>query len=94
MVETLEFIGHAFMINAKSVENGGVEVADVDRVFDDVVAHVIGFTVDLAAFDAAACHPYAEATGMVIAPIVGLREGALGINRATEFASPDDEGVL
>lgn len=45
------------VIDAELVEDGGVEVADVDRVFGDVVAKVIGLTVNLAAFDTAASHP-------------------------------------
>ena len=31
---------------------------------------------------------------MVVASVVGLRQGALGVGGAAEFTAPDDEGVV
>ena len=33
------------MVDAKAVEHGGVQIADVDRITDDIVAVVIGLAV-------------------------------------------------
>lgn len=52
IVTSLEAVGEAGVIEAQQVHRGGVEVVNVDGVFRDVVAEVIGLTVDVAAFDA------------------------------------------
>jgi hypothetical protein len=35
-------VGEAAVVDAQDVEHRGVEVAEVDRVFGDVVAEVVG----------------------------------------------------
>ena len=82
------------MVDAELVENGGIEVADADFVFDDVVGVFVGFAVGDAAFDAAAGHPGGEAFRMVVAAVLVALEGALTIGRAAEFSGEDDEGVV
>ena len=82
------------MVDAELVENGGIEVADADFVFDDVVGVFVGFAVGDAAFDAAASHPGGEAFRMVVAAVLVALEGALTIGRAAEFSGEDDEGVV
>lgn len=91
MVESLVFEGEAFVIDAKAMERGGSEVTDVHRIFDDVVAEVIGLAMHAATGDAATGHPHAEAAAVVVAPGVEL---ALTVYTAAEFAAPDDEGVV
>lgn len=73
LVEAEEGEGEAVVVDAELVEDGGVEVADGDFVFDDIVGVVVGFAVGHAAFDAAASHPGGEAFGVVVAAVlVGL----------------------
>ena len=48
LVEALVFVGEPFVIDAEQVQHGGVEIVNVDRVFDDVVGEVVGFAVDRA----------------------------------------------
>lgn len=79
------------MVKAEEVQHGGVPVAEVDGVFDNVVGEVIGLAMNNAAFDATATHPDGVTAGVVVASIVFFGESALGINRATELAAPDDE---
>lgn len=76
------------------MQDGGVEVADMKRVFDDVVREVVGFSVDGAAFGAAAGHPHGEATRVVVATVVFPGETALGVDGAAKFTAPDDESVF
>ena len=59
------------MVYTEGVEDGGVEIVDVDGVADNVVAELVGFTVYDAAFHSTAGHPDGEATWMVIASEVG-----------------------
>ena len=46
-VEPLKFESETLVVHPHAVEDGGVHVVDVHRVFDDVVAVVVGGTVDL-----------------------------------------------
>ena len=94
LVEALEFVGEATVIDAEEVEDGGVHVADVDGVLSDVVGEVVGFSVNRAPLDAASGHPDGETAGMVIASVVGAAETSLTVDGATEFSAPDDEGVV
>jgi hypothetical protein len=54
---TLEAVGEALVVDAELVEEGGVEVVDVDGVLDDVEAEVVCPAVTVARLDAAAGHP-------------------------------------
>jgi hypothetical protein len=44
-VEAAEGIREPLVVDAEDVEHRGVEVAEVDRVFGDVVAEVVGLSV-------------------------------------------------
>jgi hypothetical protein len=48
-VEAAEEIREALVVDAEDVEHRGVEVAEVDRVFGDVVAEVVGTANSMAA---------------------------------------------
>ena len=45
-VEALELEAQPPVVDAQAVEDRGVQVVDVDRVGDDVVAEVVGLAVD------------------------------------------------
>ena len=55
------------MVEAEQVQDGRVQVVDVDLVLDGVVAELVGRAVDDAALEAAAGHPHREAERVVIA---------------------------
>ena len=82
------------MFDAHQVQDGRVEVVHVHAVLDDVVAEVVGLAVGHALVDAGAGHQDREAARVVVAAVVGLREGALRVGRTTEFAAPDDERII
>ena len=85
------------VIKTEEVQDGGVEVVEVDLSGDRTEAECIGLAVHEAAFDSAAGHPGAEALGLVFATVLFDRRGAAEILApwgATELAAPDHEGVL
>ncbi len=94
VVAPLELEGLPFVVDPEQVLHRGVEVVHVHRVLDDVVAELVGLAVDMAAFDAAAGHPEAEATGVVVATVGVLGDLALAIRGAAEFAAPDHERIF
>ena len=69
MVLVVEFV----LVDAKSVEQRGVEVAGANGAVDRRVADGIRRTNDLAAADAAASQPVAERRGRMVASLVAAR---------------------
>src|SRR6185437_16005904 len=79
--------GESFVVEAEDVEDGGVDVVDVDLILDGVEAELVGRAEGEARLDAAAGHEHAEAVGVMVAAVLPLGHGG-----AAEFAAPDDEG--
>src|SRR6516164_9530333 len=77
-------IDDARVIEAQKVQDGGVQIVDVQPIFDGVQAHLVGAADDLAPLDAAAGHPHREAVGVVVTAIPGF-----GLWSAAELAAPD-----
>ena len=82
------------MFHAHEVHDRRVEVVHVYRVLHDVIAEVVGLAVNVTFLHAGTGHEHGEATRMVVAAVVGLGQGALRVDGAPEFATPDDEGVV
>ena len=40
----LEFVGQPLVIDAEAVQNGGLQIVDMNRVCDRVVAVIVGFS--------------------------------------------------
>ena len=45
VVAALEFVGEPFVVDPEAVHDSCVQIVDVHRVLDDVVAEVVGFAV-------------------------------------------------
>src|SRR5258706_16402598 len=84
----------ARVLDSQAMENGGLQVVHMDRVFRDVVAIVVRFAESHARLDTAACHPYGETSGVMIAAVVGRGESALAINCPAEFSAPNHQSVV
>ena len=56
-VAALEAVGQLCVVYAKAVQQRGLEIVNVDRVFGDVVAVVVGCAMHESGLDAAASHP-------------------------------------
>src|SRR5262249_47360737 len=86
-------IRQLLVIQTEQVENGRVQVMDVDAVVDGVHAELVGRAVHQTALDAAAGQERGEAGMMVIAAGLAIL-GGLSVRRAAEFAAPDDQGLI
>ena len=69
-IPSLISIGETFVVDAQLVENCGIQVVNVDRVFGDVIAEIVSLTVSHARFDTAAGCPHGEATRMMVASVI------------------------
>ena len=82
-------VREALVIHTEEVQDGGVEVGNVDFVFLGEPAVVIRGSVGEARLHTAASHPHGEAVGVVVATVLALCRG-----RAAKLATPDDECVI
>ena len=93
-VAALVAVGHPFVVDAHLVQDCRVEIVDVDRVLLHVVAEIIRLAMDDPRLDAAAGHPFCVTARVVIAAVVCLGEASLAVDRAAEFAAPDNQRVF
>jgi hypothetical protein len=75
-------IGEPLVVEAEQVEDRGVEVVDMDLVFHGREAGLVGRAMNVAAADAAAGQPHAEAVMVVVA---AAERGELGDGSAAEL---------
>src|SRR6478752_7082928 len=90
----LEFVGELGVVNAHEVQDGRLQVVNVDRVAGDVVSEVVGRAVADSGTNATAREEHAEAARVMVAAIVGRGELPLRIVGAAEFASPNYQRVV
>src|SRR6266404_387512 len=77
------------------MENGGVEIVDVDWMVRDVPADLVGLADDLAAFDTAAGHPDAEGKRMMVAAShAGKPRPVFAQGRAAKLGGPHYQRAL
>lgn len=80
-------VGEFLVVQAHDVENGSVEVVDVDLVLGYFHSEFVGCAVHQAAFDGTASQPTAEDAGMMLSSAGAGR-------RAAEFGTPYDQRVV
>src|SRR5688572_29743413 len=86
LLEALEFVGEAGVVETQEVQNRGVQVPDVNAIARDVEAELVALAERHARLDAAAGEPHGEGVGMVIAAVIAF---ALDHRRSAELAAPD-----
>ena len=82
-------VGQLLVIEAEQVQDGRVQVVDVDPALDALAAVVVGGAVAKPRLHAAAGQPDREAAVVVVAAVAPSANG-----RAAELAGPDDQRVL
>src|SRR5690606_30807832 len=94
LIEPLEAEREPLVVDSQEVEDRRAQITDVDGVADDVVAEVVRLAVFEAPFHAASGEPHREASPVMVAPLLVLRELALRIDRTAELAAEDDQRIV
>src|SRR2546422_899598 len=94
IVSPLKLVRQLRVVDAETVQDGRVQVVNVDRLVDHVVAKLVRLAVRVAAPDAGAREPDGEAARMMVAAVVVGGQRSLTVDRAAELAAPDDERVV
>ena len=55
--QSTKIVSKPFVVYAKQVQNGCLEIADVNRILDNIVREVIRFAVNNPSLDTAPRHP-------------------------------------
>src|SRR5262245_31686969 len=91
-VAALETIRQLQVIEAEQLQDGRVQVVDVDRLLDDVPANLVGLAQDGAALYSPTGHPDCEREGMMIAAgDLGIAGTVLSQRRAAELRQPQHQ---
>jgi hypothetical protein len=85
-VATAVRVGQLFVVEAELVQDGGVQVVDVNFVLNGRESKVVGCAVNRATFDAASGYPHREPVRVVVSTVTALRR-----RRSAKFAAPDDQ---
>ena len=81
------------VVDTKAIQYRGVEIVHVDRLFNDVVAELVGAAVNDSRLYPATREPHAEATPVVIATVV-VFHATLAINGPPELTAPNDKRIV
>ena len=66
-IASLESIGKFLVIESEQMQDRGVQVVNVDRVFLDTPADLVGAADGLSPFHSSTRHPETERVGVVVA---------------------------
>ena len=77
------------------MQNGGVQVMDVDRILRDLEAEIVGGAVDHPGFNTASGQQVGKAVNIVVPAVMDRPEAAEIKNRCSaEFASDENQGFV
>lgn len=93
-ISSLVRMDQPLVIDSQEVQDGRIEIMNVDRIASDVVGEVVGFTMHMPLFDPATCEEHAEAARVMVAAIVLLGEPTLTVDGPAELSTPDHQRVI
>ena len=85
-VATAVSIRELFVIEAEEMQDGGMEVVDVDLIFSDLIAVFVCRAIGHASADSGASQPRGKCVRMV-----RTADRAVVVGCATKFGGPDDQ---
>ena len=86
---TLMEIGQGLVIETHHMQDGCMDVVEVDAILDRFEAKFIGRPVTHTTLDTRSRKPHGKSIGIVVSP---RRVLAFAERHSTEFASPDNQG--
>jgi hypothetical protein len=73
----LVLVEQFLMVYASQVQQGGLEIMHMHRVFYNIITKLISFSIGNARFDACSGHPHGKAAWVMVAPEVVFGKLAL-----------------
>ena len=94
LVKTLVPDGETAVIDTHTVENGGIELVEMHRIFCDIIAEIIGFAVGHSGLDPSPGHPHAEVARVMVSTVALPGQFSLAVGGTPEFSTEDNKCVL
>lgn len=98
VVAALVAKGHPLVIESHEVQDGRIEIVNVDRIFDHFVTQIVRPTVNDPWPYSGPGEPYRESVALVIAADIFRGDTGssypLSDRRASEFGGHDDQGLV
>jgi hypothetical protein len=84
------------VIKAQTVEHGGVQIMDMNTIFDRMKSEVICFANRLATLDTSTCHPHCKTLSVMIASTASLLtwRAILCQRRAAKLTTPNNKRIV
>ena len=83
-----------FMVDAHQVQNGGIQIMNVNGVLGDVVREVIRLAVLKTGLHTPASHPHRPTPRVMVTSVIFSCQRALAVHGASEFPAPDHQSVV
>ena len=93
-MDAIMVICQLFVMDAKQVQNRGVEVVDGDRVTGNLVTDFIGFTPNTASLDSGSSEPAGKGMLVMIPTQRGRAPVALAERGSAELRGPNHQSVF
>ena len=96
VIKALVLHGEPFVVQAEAVEDGGLEVVDMDGIAGNVVAQLVCLADDVPRLHAPARQPHGERKRMMIAALLARRVAATHLVHgcSAKFTTPDHQGIV
>jgi hypothetical protein len=78
-----------FVIESQEMQNGGVQIVNVNAILHGIPAELIRFAVRHSASHTTSSAPHGETVRVVVSAI-----GSLGRGRAAKLTSPDNQSIF
>jgi len=89
VITPLESVGQFGVVHPEQMQNGRVQIMDVDLALRGIKAEIVGLSIDDARLDAAARHPDSITVRMMVAAQLIWSQVTLHHGSAPELAAPD-----
>src|SRR5947209_17817253 len=82
------------MVDAHQIENSCIDIANMHRIADYVIAEIVRLAIYHSTLDAPAGHPHGVTARMMVAAVIIVAQFALAIDGASKFSTPHDERII
>src|SRR5438132_606647 len=88
VITALEAVKQLRVVDAKLLENRGLQIVDMHGILRNIVTKIISRTVTDPWLDSCPCHPNCKAPRVMVAPVIVGCQFALRVIGAPKFATP------
>src|SRR5690606_22339898 len=93
-IPSLKFIRQSFVIKSQLMQNGSMQIMDVNPVAYSIVPNFVGFTVTHPSFDSSSRHPHGKRLQVMISSVKSHAGPSLHHRRPAKLSTPNDQSFI